>query len=390
MNTFLEKAKQLEETIINHRRTLHQNPEVYCDLPKTTEYVMNQLKLMGIEPTEICKSGVTAIIGGKKPGKMILLRADMDALPMKEDSGLPYASQNENAHTCGHDLHTASLLGAAKLLKEYEDQLEGSVKLMFQPDEEGLTGARSMIDAGVLDGVDAAMAFHVFPGDLLPGQIGALPGYAMASSDRFSITITGHGSHGSSPHKAIDPINVGVHIHLGLQEIIAREANATDPLVITVGSFNAGDAPNIIPQTAILEGSIRAKSKESRELAKRRLVEISESVARTYGAKCEVTFIGGTSSVYNDPGLTEELIGYIKDVTTDIVPMEFVMASEDFALIAEKVPGAYFGTGAGGKEDQYQLYYNHNPKVQFNEDSMVYTTALFANCAVKWLENNKE
>lgn len=389
MNKYFEASKKIEDIMIKDRRVLHENPEVYHELPMTTKYVMEQLTSMGITPSEICKSGITAIIGGKKPGKTILLRADMDALPMQEETELPFASKNEYAHTCGHDIHTAGLLGAARLLKEHENELAGSVKLMFQPDEEGLTGAQAMIDAGVLEGVDAAIGFHVFPGDLFPGYIAGLPGYAMASADRFSISIKGKGSHGSTPHKSIDPINVGVHIYLGLQEIIAREATATDPLVITIGSFNTGGAPNIIPERAKLEGSIRAKTRESRELAKKRLVEISESVAKTYGATCKVTFLGGAPSLYNDPALTEEFISYMKDIAKDVVPMEFVMGSEDFAFIAEKVPAAYFGTGAGGKEDKYQLYYNHNPKVQFNESSMVYTAALFANCAEKWLENNK-
>lgn len=389
MSNFLEKAKNIEETIKNDRRMIHQNPEVYDDLPLTTKYVKERLKEMGIEAVEICKSGLMAEIGGFHGGKRILLRADMDALPMCEESGLPFSSSNDYAHTCGHDMHTAGLLGAAKLLKEHEKELKGTVRLMFQPDEEGLTGAQAMIDAGILKDVDAAMACHVFPGTLKPGYIAAAPGYTMASSDRFSIKITGHGSHGSTPHKSIDPINTGVHIYLGLQEIIAREANALDPLVITIGSFKAGDAPNIIPETAILEGSIRAKTKESREFAKRRLVEISESVAKTYGTKCEVTYLGGTSPLYNDPELLNEMITYLKDVTKGIETLDFQMGSEDFALVAEQVPGIYLGVGAGGDEDYYQLYYNHNPKVMFSEDSLIYISTLFAHCAAKWLENNK-
>lgn len=387
MSYFLDKAKNIEETIRKDRRTLHQNPEVYDDLPMTANYIKTRLKEMGIESKEISKCGIVAEIGGFKKGKCILLRADMDALPMKEESGLPYTSINDYAHTCGHDLHAAGLLGAAKLLKEHEKEINGTVRLMFQPDEEGLTGAKAMIEAGVLDGVDVAMASHVFPGALKPGYVATHSGYTMASSDRFSIHITGHGSHGSAPHKSIDPINTGVHIYLGLQEIIAREADATDPLVITLGSFRAGDAPNIIPETAVLEGSIRAKTAEGRALAKRRLVEISKGVAKTYGSKCEVTFLGGTSPLYNDPELLDEMSLYLKDITEGIVNLDFQMGSEDFALIAEKVPAVYIAVGAGGEEECYNLYYNHNPKVMFSEDSLVYISAMFAHCATKWLDN---
>ena len=390
MHEFLENAKRIEEDIIRDRRHLHQNPEIYQDLPMTVAYVLKRLKEIGIEGREICKSGVMAEIGGKKPGKTILLRADMDALPMEEESGLEFASCNHYAHTCGHDMHAAGLLGVARMLKEMEDQIAGTVRLMFQPDEEGLTGAQLMIDAGILDGVDAAFGGHVFPGSLEPGMLAILPGYAMASSDRFKITLKGHGGHGSMPHKAVDPINTAVHIFLGLQEIIAREANAIDPTVITVGSFRAGDAPNIIPETAVMEGSIRAKSKEARALARTRLEEVCKGIAAVYRTGCEVTFTGGTPSLYNNPELLEEMIGYAGEIADEIVTMDFAMGSEDFSLLAERVPAVYIGVGAGGQDEVYQLYYNHNPKVQFSESALVYITAVYSYCAVKWLENHKE
>ena len=390
MHEFLENAKRIEETMIKDRRHLHQHPEIYQELPETTAYILARLKEMGIEGREICKSGVMAEIGGKMPGKTILLRADMDALPMQEESGLPFSSQNQHAHTCGHDMHAAGLLGVARLLKDMEDQIDGTVRLMFQPDEEGLTGAQSMIEAGVLKGVDVAFGGHVFPGSLEPGMLAVLPGYAMASSDRFQITLKGHGGHGSMPHKAIDPINTAVHVFLGLQEIIAREADAIDPTVITVGSFRAGDAPNIIPETAVLEGSIRAKSRAARALAKTRLEEVSKGIAAVYRTGCEVVFTGGTPSLYNDPELMAEMAGFAGEIADQVVSMDFAMGSEDFAVLAEHVPAVYIGVGAGGQDEVYQLYYNHNPKVQFSEGALVYIAAVYSYCAVKWLEKHKE
>lgn len=389
MNKYLEKAESIKNEIIEDRRRIHENPEVYDELPETTAYVIARLSKMGVTAKEICKSGIMAEIGGKKPGKTILVRADMDALPMQEESGLSFSSKNEYAHTCGHDMHTAGLLGAARILKDMENEIEGTIRLMFQPDEEGLTGAKAMIDAGILDGVDVAFSGHVFPGTLMPGTIAVLPGYAMASSDRFQIAVKGHGGHGSMPHKAVDPINTGVHIYLGLQEIIAREANAIDPMVITIGSFKAGDAPNIIPERAILEGSIRAKSREGRELAKRRLEELCKGIAAAYGTECEVIFTGGTPPLYNHPDLLKEMKAYAAEIVDGIETMDFAMGSEDFAMVAEQVPAVYIGIGAGGDKEVYTKYYNHNPKVQFSEEALAYISAVYSCCAVKWLENHK-
>lgn len=389
MSKYLERAKELKDELVANRRAIHQNPEVFDDLTQTVAFVKERLIEMGYEPQEICKCGLTATVGGKRDSKTFLLRADMDALPMTEESGLPFCSKNANGHTCGHDLHTAMLLGAAKLLKEHEGELEGTVRLMFQPDEEGLTGAQAMVDAGILRDVDAAMAFHVFPGKMAAGAVGYGVGPIQASSDRFRITVTGKGGHGAMPHTTIDPINAAAHIYLGLQEVIAREVDANDQLVMTVGSFNAGDAPNIIPERAVLEGSIRAYNKDTRAMAKQRLEEIAKQTAKLFRCDCEVVFIGGCPANVNNEKLTMELLEYIKEDAVAVAPMPKSMGSEDFAVVSDRVPGAYFGIGAGGEDPKYSAGGPHSPKVHFNEDVLPYGAAILANCAQMWLKNNK-
>lgn len=389
MNPYLKEAMDMKETLLQDRRYLHQHAEPTNELPETVAYVKARLEEMGYAPQDLSKSGVVATVG-KAGGKTFLLRADMDALPMQEDSGLPFQSLNPGcAHTCGHDMHTATLLGAAKLLKEHEDLLEGQVKLMFQPDEEALTGAAAMVKAGILEGVDAAMALHVFPGPIGPGSIASSTGAMGASQDRFVITVEGHGGHGAMPHNTVDPINVGAHIVIALQEIVARELPATDPVVITVGKFQAGDAANIIPQRAVLEGTIRTLSPKCRDTAKKRLVEICELTAKTFRAECNVVYTAETAVNMNNADLVTELEGYMVGMGLEMVPSPMNMGSEDFAEVSSRIPSAYFGLMAGGDDPVYTFASNHHPKVVFNEDSLPYGVAAFVECSINWLKNNK-
>ena len=220
MNDFIGKAKLIKDDIVGYRRDIHENPEVGAELPKTKAYVMNKLREFGYEPKEICESGIVAIIKGSKPGKTFLLRADMDALPIKESTECSFKSNNGCMHACGHDMHTAMLLGAARLLKENQDKIEGTVKLVFQPDEEGFTGAKKMLKAGVLKDpkVDAAMAMHVFSGAPSNSVLCGL-GTTIAGCNRFRITVNGVGCHGAMPDLGVDPINIAAHIYISLQEI---------------------------------------------------------------------------------------------------------------------------------------------------------------------------
>ena len=266
---FWKRAQELKDETTQNRRRIHQNAEVGLNLPNTKAFVTEKLHEYGLKPTE-CGHGVTATLG--KPGKTLLLRADMDALPMPEESGEPFACPTgETAHACGHDMHTAMLLTAAKMLKENEDALCGTVKLMFQPAEETFEGARDMLENGLLENppVDAALAYHVAAGKSPVGFVMYNDsGVMMASVDGFEITVHGRGSHGANPNLAIDPINVGVHIHLALQELIARESDPTKTCVLTIGQFMAGTAANIIPDTAVLRGTIRTNDKKARRIAR--------------------------------------------------------------------------------------------------------------------------
>ena len=385
---YFERAEALREELTQNRRYFHTNAEVGLHMPKAKAYVMKKLKEYGLEPKK-CGEGVTAVLG--KGGKVILLRADMDALPMSEDSGLPFAcTTGEQAHTCGHDFHAAMLLTAAKLLKEDEASLEGTVKFMFQPAEETFEGSRNMIEHGILDDPkpDAALAYHVSPGKLPIGTyLYNDSGTMMFSVDTFEINIQGKGSHGAYPHLSIDPINIGVHIHLALQELIARESDPSDACLLTIGQFTAGSAANIIPDTAVLKGSMRTNKKDAREKLVCRLKEVSEATAAVYGGFAEVTFTCEVPTLVCDGALTKEIAGYMAELTIpNAVGYSGVAASasEDFALIAERIPSAFIYLSAGYADERGD-YPAHNPKVQFNEDVLPIGAACLAHSAVKWL-----
>lgn len=396
MRNLLEEAKNLQETIVKDRRYLHQHAEVGMDLPITSAYIVDRLKEMGYEPEVIAGSGVVALAGGKKPGKTILLRADIDALPILEENELEYKSNTGNMHACGHDIHAAMLLGAAKLLKDHEDEIEGRVKLMFQPAEEQLAGAKAMIEAGILESpkVDAAAMIHIFSG--MPMKSGTLvvsePGYTSSSADMFHISIKGRGGHGAMPQESVDPLNVAAHIFIALQEIIARETEPSRTAVITVGQLHGGNAANIIPDTAFLEGTIRAFHKDDRELMRNRVVEISQGIASTFRATANVEFRMECPSVYNDSQLSDftiktnkELLGDEGVITfSDIFPGGKMTGSEDFGYISEKVPSIMMALGGGSPEEGYP-YPQHHPKVDFNEDIMYVGSAVYANTAMEWL-----
>ena len=393
VNQFLKRAKEFEAELIENRRHFHMYPEVRDELPETTKYVMEQLKAMGYEPKEICKSGVVALAGGKKPGKCIIIRGDMDALPMPEETGLPFSSKNPNAmHSCGHDFHITMMLGAAKLLKEREDEIEGTIKLVFQPNEETFGGAKAMIEAGVMENphVDAAFAIHIGP----MGQVGEIhygTEYVMASADGFEINVKGKGSHGAAPHRGIDPINIGVHIHLALQELIAREANPAEQCVLTVGAMQFGDATNIIPDEGVLKGTIRGFNGELTDMLKRRLEELSTQTAAMFGGSASVKWLFSSPATFCDAQFTGEMLEYV----TDIVPKEMQIrnsergsGSEDFAYFGKLVPGQIFWLSAG-VEDKSKWISNHNPKVLFNEEALPIGAAVYAHCALTWLQKHK-
>lgn len=389
---YYERALELKDETIANRRHIHKNAETGLDLPKTKAYVMKKLTEYGLEPKD-CGYGVTATLG--KGGKVLLLRADMDALPMPEESREEFACPTgKEAHTCGHDFHAAMLLTAAKMLKEKEDTLEGTIKFMFQPAEETFEGSKNMIENGILENppVDAALAYHVSPGKM---PIGLFmyndKDTMMYSVDGFKITIHGKGSHGAYPHVGVDPINIGVHIHLALQELIARESDPTHSCVLTIGQFAGGTAANIIPETAVLQGTIRTNKPEARELLVRRMKEVAEKTAAVYNGTVDIEMISEVPPLICNPKLTDEVVGYMQELgIPGLTPYPGISASasEDFAVIAEKVPSTFMYLSAGYLDERGQ-YPAHHPKAQFNEDVCPIGAACLAHCASQWLKNNK-
>ncbi|MBC6003444.1 amidohydrolase [Paeniclostridium sp. NSJ-45] len=394
MNKFIEQAKLIKEDMIVYRRTIHSNPEVGAKLPKTKTYVMDKLRKLGYDPKEICESGIVATIKGDKPGKTFLLRADMDALPMKEETECDFKSTNGCMHSCGHDMHTAMLLGAAKLLKQNQDQIEGTIKLVFQPDEEGFTGAKKMIQAGVLENpkVDAAMAMHIHSGTPSNVILCGL-GTSIAGCNRFRIVVKGSGCHGAMPETGVDPINIAAHIYLSLQEIISREISATKPAVVTIGKFVGGDAPNIIPGEVVMEGTIRSLDKEVGEFIFNRINDIVTSTAKMFRGEAELIELSSVPPLTNDNNLAYEITNYMKDLVGEQSVILFEsggMGSEDFASYSYEVPSLYVMLGAGSKQEN-TLFGEpmHNEKVVFNEDILPTGAAIYAYSAIMWLKNNK-
>ena len=389
---YYERALALREETVAHRRYFHTNAEVGLIMPKAKAYVMEKLAEYGLEPKE-CGHGVTATVGSG--GKCIMLRADMDALPMGEESGEPFACPTgTEAHACGHDFHAAMLLTAAKMLKENEDALEGTVKFMFQPAEETFEGAKNMIDNGILENpkVDAALAYHVTSGKMPIGiYMYNNNSTMMASVDGFKIEVKGKGAHGAYPHNSIDPINIAVHVYLALEALIAREADPSKMCVMTVGKINAGTAPNIIPESATLEGTIRTNDKTNRELLVRRMQEVAAKTAEVYGGTVEITMPSGVAPLVCDPKMTTEIVGYMGSMGIPGAypyPGITASASEDFATIADAVPSVFMYISAGYLDDR-GAYPAHNPKVQFNEDVCPVGASSYAHCATEWLKNNK-
>ena len=394
MNKFMEQAIAIKDDIVEYRRVIHSNPEVGAELPKTKAYVMDKLREFGYEPEEICESGIVATIEGSKPGKTFLLRADMDALPMAEATDCDFKATNGAMHSCGHDMHTAMLLGAAKLLRQNQDQIEGTVKLVFQPDEEGFTGAKKMIEAGVLQNpkVDAAMAMHVnsgTPSNLVVCGLGT----SIGGCNRFRIVVKGTGCHGALPETGVDPINIAAHIFLAIQEITSREIPATKPAVITIGKFAGGDAPNIIPNEVVMEGTIRTLEKELGEQIFSRMNDIVTSTAKMFRGEAELIELSSVPPLANNKELANEVTGYMKDIVGEQGIFLFEgggMGSEDFASYSYEVPSLYVILGAGAKNEN-PLYGvpMHNEKVVFNEDVLPTGAAMHAYSAIMWLKNNK-
>ena len=377
--TILDEAKQLQSKLVEIRRTIHANPEVGNNLPKTKEYVFNFLTNLGYKAYNV-GGGIVCDLNQNKD-KTVLLRCDMDALPFKEESGLPFASTNEYAHACGHDIHTASLLGACELLMKHKDELNCNVRFMFQDDEENANGAKIMVDDGILNGVDYAFGIHVKP-DYKVGLINCTSGKKMASFDSFEIEVIGKGGHGAWPKLAIDPIKIASNLTLSLDNLVEDYLDKDSKSVLTIGMFNAGTSPNTIPAKALLRGTMRSDSEDERNFIKDKVNEIFKKLEEKYNCKININYLTSIYPLYNDEMLVEKIkpeldknLGDMVDYTYDYLP-----ASEDFSIVATKVPTVYLNVGTGLKEDGY-IYSNHNPKVTYNEDAIPYAVCAFVSLA---------
>lgn len=396
-HTLLSEAKSLHDEILRHRRWLHAHAEIGFSLQETKAYVKKALEEMGYSVRECGKAGLTTILG-KPGGKVLLLRADMDALPITEETGLPYASTNSNMHACGHDLHTAMLLGAAKLLKAHEAELPGQIKLMFQPAEETFEGSLDMIQNGILENPkpDAAIMIHVSAGIPLPSGtvIVSSPGISAPAADYFSIHVQGKGCHGSAPQNGVDPLTAAAHILIALQEILSREISSSDEAVLSIGSFHGGEVGNVIPNSAVLNGTIRTYDEATRAFLRKRLAEIAQGIAASFRAAATVSFGSGCPTLVNNQQLSESVTG----ILTELLGNDTVFTtaqlgggkpqrgggSEDFAYITQEVPSVMLALAAGEPAKGYS-YPQHHPKVIFDEDVLSTGAAVFAGIACSWL-----
>ena len=387
-NTFEQEASSLQEQLVTWRRALHQIPETGIRLPQTMQYIRQRLEEMGIS-YELHEdiSCITATIGSG--GKCFLLRSDVDALPVAEEADVPFRATNGCMHGCGHDMHGAILLGAARLLKDHESELKGTVKLLFQSGEEIFLGAKSAIAAGVLENprVDAAFAMHVIA--MMPMDLIFTGKQAMSAVDGFKITLIGHGGHGSMPEYTVDPINAAVQVYLALQSLIAREIGGSEEAVLTVGQFTAGEASNIIPERAVLQGTLRTFREDVRQRLVKRIREVVEGVAMTYRCRYEYEELFSCASVCTDDAVNAAVEKSIRKIVPGITIQKNAhgMGSEDFAEITQRVPSAYYTIGAG-PEDESRRLGQHNPKIEFNEDILSVGAAIYAQAAMDWLEEN--
>ena len=384
---FLDSARSIQPRLVDLRRRIHAEPELGLDLPETRSKVLADLEDLDLEiQLHEKSSGIVAILRGARPGRRVLLRGDMDALPMPEETGLPFRSKLSNRmHACGHDAHTSMLAGAARILAERRDALAGEVVFMFQPGEEGYGGANVMLAEGMPE-IDAAFAMHISP--LIPtGKIGTKPGAIMASNDDFEIKLHGRGGHASMPHDCIDPVPVACEIVQALQSFVTREIPATDPGVLTVTQINAGTTNNVIADSASLAGTMRALSERTRAIMLEGLPRVVEGIAAAHRATAEIELAPGYPVVVNDANFE----AFARNVASDLLGADAVlrldapvMGAEDFSYVLQRTPGAmmFLGVRPPGTKRPAPC---HSSQMMLDEDAMALGTALHASVATRYL-----
>ena len=389
---FYSEAEKLFPYTQKHRRDFHTHPEIGFQEVRTAGIVAEELKKLGIEVTTgIAKTGVVGIIEGRQPGPVLLIRFDMDALPITEETGVEYDSQNPGVmHACGHDGHTAIGLTVAKILHKYQDLWVGTVKLVFQPAEEGLGGAKLMVEEGVLENPkpNYALSMHVW-NDRPTGQIAATPGPMMAAADVVKIKITGKGAHGASPHLGYDPILAAAQVVSAVQSIVARNVDPLEAAVVSITAINGGTAFNVIPPTVELKGTIRTFLPEVRDRVHSRLREIVEGIAQSLDCQADLSIEFITPPVFNDPKLSHLVNKVREEVMPDSVDISGLktMGSEDMAYMMTDIPGCYIFVGSRNEANGL-IYGHHHPKFNFDEQALVNGVALVSSSAVAILNGN--
>jgi amidohydrolase len=385
-------AKEIAPEVVSIRRHIHANPELSYQEFKTAAYVAEQLRAIGLKPEEgIAITGVVAMIEGKNPkSKVISLRADMDALPISESNEVDYKSRNEGVmHACGHDVHTASLWGTAKILQQIRNDFEGSIKLIFQPGEEKNPGGASlMIKDGVLENPRPASIIgqHVFP--LLPvGKIGFREGMYMASCDEIYLKVIGKGGHAAAQELLIDPVLIASHIIVALQQVISRNASPKTPTVLSFGKIIANGATNIIPDEVNIAGTFRAMDEAWRAKALNNITKIAEGLAESMGGKCEVNISKGYPFLQNEPSLTQRIKKAAAEYVgiENVVDIDITLGAEDFAYYSQVIPASFYRLGTKNEAKGINSYV-HTPTFDIDEDALTIGTGLMAWMAINELK----
>lgn len=404
-STIEQDIIDIEDKLIEWRRDFHQNPELSNREFKTAEKIAKHLKSLGLEvEVNVAKTGVVAILKGNNPGKVVAIRADIDALPVTERNSLPFKSEVKTTflntetgvmHACGHDTHIAILMATAEVFSKHKDKINGTIKFIFQPAEEGPPpgeegGAKLMIKEGVLDNpkVDAIFGLHI-NSQTPVGTIKYKTGGIMASVERFVIDVKGKQTHGSQPWSGVDPILISAKIIDGLQTIISREARLTDEAaVITVGKITSGTRFNIIPESAEMIGTVRTLDPKMRAMIERRMKEMVETIAKAYGGEAKITFQNNTSITYNDEALTAQILPSIQKVAGEenVQLMKATTGGEDFSYFQEKVPGVYFFLG-GMTPGNRESFPHHTPDFKIDESGMLLGVKAFTQITLDYLNN---
>ncbi|WP_134700976.1 M20 family metallopeptidase [Ammoniphilus sp. YIM 78166] len=378
----------MKSEVIHWRRYLHENPELSFQEEKTSQFVCDQLLSFGnLEVTRPTKYSVMARLIGTKPGKTLAIRADMDALPIQEENEFEFVSKTPGVmHACGHDGHTAMLLGAAKILSSMKDQLQGEVRFLFQHAEEYFPGgAKEMVEAGVMEGVDMVIAAHLMS-DLEVGKVGITYGPMMAAPDGFFLTIKGRGGHGSAPHQTIDSIAVGAQVVTNLQHIVSRNTNPLDPLVLSIGKFVAGEAANVIADSVEMNGTVRSFDVKFRETIPALMERVIKGITEAHGATYDFKYLTGYLPVINH----DEVTKLVEETVREVYGEETIsyekpkMGAEDFSAFMQDTPGCYFFIGAGNEEKGI-VYPHHHPRFTIDEDALEMGVRIFVHAVFKIL-----